>query len=415
MKNLYRFLAFIMFVFFVVTTGAYFLNKEIDTTVKTADDLLAKVTEQYSETLKDAKIKHNLYFVNCFPNVCAKGSFARYEKTTLEVVDALNKEEQPVKEKAKTDKYDVGSTEILIAKINPITKTVSLERGANNFLLLKNNKKIGSAYFKDLSLKKDLNLSDDRASTGNFNLNVNLPKLSYNESRVKASSLKISKEVYGQTDSIVSSKLRLNLKEFAIDNDENLLDIAYDVDLVNVNKQVIEATANFAKARIEGVSKGNKASKESINAFLSFATVLVDTFRAFDENKSVIKINNLHLKEHNVKTKKSSVDMQIKADITLNADLNPVGFITISVKPNGEQRVKEAEELTIVHPVTGARVKLLTKAENGKYVSDIKFADGKVIVNEQEIDINGQVKAFLDFAIRMLNLMSIQNMATSKL
>lgn len=421
MKNLYRFLATLTFLIFAATAGSLMLNKAIDKAVKTADKKLDEVVAKYNESLVDSKISHNLYFVNCFPNVCAKASFMRYEKTSTVMTADINEQGQMTEEtpKTKTDKYDVGFTEFVVAKYSPLTDKITINLNANNILLLKNHERIGAAYFRKLNYEASSNFIKNYIASlngdvngvmntlaGNAKLEIDSPKMSYEDKRIKADSISLLTKSFDVKDATASSSVDVDIKGFAINNSDEKMDLTYSFAILNLDKAFVQAFTELSNLRID--PKKPELNKEVITEGLKVASVFIDSIKKFDENKTVIKSNNSKFKIYNSKDNKVIADYNVSANLTLDANLDPVGYLNLDFADVSENAKAEIENAHITDKKTGEKYMLFIKNENGNYVSNITFADAKAVINGKEVDIKGQIKALLDFATGIMSLFAMQ-------
>lgn len=422
MKNLYRFLAALMCLCFVSIIGALVLNKTIDKAVKTADVKFEKFTAEYSAKLKDAKVSHNLYFINCFPNVCAKVSFGRYEKTSKVITAGVTKDGQVSEEKEtiKKDRYDLGVTDFIIAKYSPITDKITLDLNANNVIFLKNNEKQGSAYFEKLSYSASANTVDSYLESligesvkesknlkADYELNIKNPRAAYQDLRVKAAALELSAKSFDITEKTVSSNAKLNLQALSINNSDKKANTIYDIEIENMDKKFVLSLLEINNIKIDPDAK--KFDQETIQEALKIAANLIESIKKFNENKTLIKFKDASLKIYDEKTAKTMADYKGSAELTLDKNQDLVGFIKLNVLAVDEHNQNVIKDLKLADRKEGKTYKLFKEVEEGKFISDIKFENGKAIVNSKEIEVKGQVKALLDFASGMVNLFAMQS------
>lgn len=427
MKNLYRLLAVLMCTCFLTITGALMLNKAIDETVANVDSTFDEITKVYSESLKDAKISHNLYFINCFPNVCAKVSFGRYQVTTKETTDVLDEKGEFVREKEiiKTDRFDLGVTDFIVAKYSPITGKIKLDLNANNIILMKNNEKLGSAFFKKINYEsssdifsyyKSLFTKDQTAEDVIKSLNkksdltIAQPRAAYEDLRVKADSFKLMTKSFDVTDTAVSSAVEMSLKALSINNEDTKLDVVYNLEIQNFDKTAVLEGIKLSKAKLFKLnSDDEEVQKQLTKDLLVYAVSVIDAIKNFDENKTVLKFSNVEVKEYSINEKNKAIsDFVANAEVTLDDNLDLVGFADVKVIATKQKAKDDVESLEIIDPRSGVRHKLFAKQEDGSYAADVKFVEGKIILNGTQIDIKGQIKGIVDFASGMVNLMAMQ-------
>lgn len=403
MKNLYRFLAMLMFLCFVALSGAYFLNNTINKVVKTADVKFDKFIAEYNKQLGDAAVSHNLYFVNCFPNVCAKVSFGRYE----------NKQDEQI------NRYDVGFTDFVIAKYSPLTDEITLDLNANNVILLKNNKNIGSAYFKKLNYTASASFAENYLSSlvgdtkayeksleSSSELTIENPRLSLEEKRIKADFLNLKTETFDITENTVSSLLDIAVDGFAIDNSVEKANMDYSIEIINLSKEIVLAFSEIESLKVDLTSK--KLNPEVTNKLIKIARVIIEGVKEFNVNKTQIKFIDSGLELYNSKENKVLANYGINIDLTLDENLDPEGVVQLDFSEIANEAKSEIENIEFKDKKTGKTYKLFKRVDSGEYVSNVEFKDGKAIVNSKEIEIKGQFKALLDFASGMLGLMAMQ-------
>ncbi len=414
MKNLYRFLAFLMFACFITITGSLVLNKAIDEAVVSADSKFETLTKQYSEKLTDAKVKHNLYFVNCFPNVCAKISFARYEKTST-VVNAELDENGQVKdevETTKTDRYDVGFTDFIIAKYSPLTGKMTLDLNANNVILLKNNEKLGSAYFQKLKYDASFDpAAKEESLKADTTIEIEEPRVSYEDLRFKATDLAFHARSYDVKEETVSSDVDFVLEGLSINNDPKKLDMVYNLTLENFDKQAVLDGMKFSDGKFAALATDNEDVKEAFaKDLLKYAESLMLAVKKFDANKTVIRIQDAKIKEYDeAEEGKLLADVNFNAELTLDANLDPLGTLVIESIAVDEVDAEAMEAAMVTDPTTGKAYKIFAKQENGLYVANVKFENGLAVLNGEEINIKGKLGNLLNFASTMIGLMAMQS------
>lgn len=422
MNKLYSVLATLMFLCFVTTSGAWMLNKTIDKAVISANEKLDDLTDDFNKSLKDAKLVHNLYFANCFPNACAKASFASYAEKYTEIDPATNQEISKVK------KFDLGTTSYIIAKYNPITGKAFIDSNANNVILNENGEKLATVFFSkfkyELSsdmvsyyvtlLNKASNADDVmKYIEGETNLEIDNLKVSLKDDRLKADRIVVDASSFNATDKTVSSTANIVLKGATVANDPIKVDSSVNLTFENIAKDLVEQSVESSKTYFEGLAVDKnldpraKAMKQSLKV-IEYIEQLLTSVQEFNVNKSVVKLNNFDLKVYDTASSEDKVlsDVNVKADIALDEKLNPAGSFAMKVFATDIKDLEELEKLQVRLPNDpNASAKMFIKEDDNTYTSNLHAKEGKLHVNQKdELTIDGLVKKGLKMATGLVQM-----------
>lgn len=433
MKKLYSFLAFLMFACFIFITASLILNKQIDKTVVAAKAKIDEITVNFNNSLENAELYHNLYLVNCFPNVCAKVSFAKFKETTT-LVDPVTKLET-----VKKDVIEAGSTEYLVIKYSPLLGKIFVEGKPNNIIVNKNGEKFATFYYSGLNYEasadlvsyyKSLSDTNKTASdllnfmSWNSELNIDRFKASVEEARLRADKVKIAVSSYDVKEETSSSSADIALDALVINNKPEILDIHYKMDIKNFANSVVLESAKLSKqdwiAKLEKAENQEEVEKEAMAEFLNYASVLVQAVKDFDTYKTSIELPLVHIQEYEMKDGKQEVNSMVhgSASLTLDKNLDPKGFVNVMVKTQDDELKALMEGAVVPNPkaqmgqqadaATAEASPLYIKDEKGNYVAKLTMQDGKIVFNSKdEIDVKGVVKSALDFAAGMIGMLKM--------
>jgi len=424
MKKLYSVLAMLMFMCFVLITGSLFLNKAIDKSVKIANDNISLLTKQYNESLTDAKLSHNLYFINCFPNACGKFSFAKFRQD-VKIIDPVTNIET-----VKKEKIEVGAVDFIVAKYNPLLGKLLIDAKPNNIIINKNGEKYASAYYENVKYEASAsayslyqifnkNISDEAALLDQLSwdsvLEITNLKTAIEDVRIKADSIALNGSSYDIKDKTVSSAFGIDIKGLSIDNSEDRTDMTYNLVLENFSKDAVLAGIKFSNGFIRekelaGKDKKGLAEKAMKDA-AEYVSTLIDAIRAFDTNKTSIKLVNSSLREYEVKDGKTTDTLELKmnVDLTLDEKLNPKGFVKFDVVTSDEEYQKDLDDEQAQRPNSQEVIKIFQKQSDTHYTFDLVAEGGNLKINSKDdINIDGMVKSGLDLVSGLISMLTLK-------
>lgn len=427
MKKLYTFLAFLMFACFVTITGSLILNKQLEKMVAQSKTKIDTATKEFNDSLEDGLFYHNLYFTNCFPNVCAKFSYAKF-KETIKHVDPVSK---TTTEKKET--LEVGATEYIIIEYSPIFGKIFVQAKPNNIIVNKNGEKFATFYYSGLNFKSTSNLlsyynallsGDGEELLKLFNehseINVKRFKASVEDKRLSIDNLKASSNVKTSSAGMVTAKVNVAVDGLVADNDGKFIDLAYDVAFNNIPKELTDAFAQSSNSRLADKIKAAtsvKAVEEEIaKEGIKLASVILNSVQNIDKNQTSINVERAYLREYT--TTEGKVDektrMEGSVNLTLDAQLDPKGFVKLDTKTTDVNLLNLIENVKINDlsaPVEGQEpktYKLYVKNEDGSYSVNLKAENGEVIINDKDkIVIKGAIKSTVEFAAGIIGMMQM--------
>jgi len=423
MKKLYSVLAMLMFICFVLITGSLVLNKAIDKSVKVANENIDRLTKQYNDSLTDGRLSHNLYFINCFPNACGKFSFAKFRQD-IKIIDPVTNVETVNKEK-----IEIGAVDFIVAKYNPLLGKLFIDAKPNNVIINKNGKKYASAYYESIKyetsaslvsfyeiFKKDAGAEAllDQLSWESA-IEVTNIKAAIEDLRVKADKITFDSSSYNITDTTVSSVFAVGIEALSIDNSDEKLDMAYSLKLENFSKEAVLAGLKFSQNLVKEKSLNEEDKQElaekAIQEAGDYISELIDAIRAFDKNKTSIKLVDSYLTEYEVKDGKKDItlDLNINADLTLDEKLNPKGFIKLDIVTSDKDSQKELDSEQVKKPSSEKSIKVFKKQSAENYTFDLVAEGGNININEEhDINIDGLVKSGLDLVSGLVSMISLK-------
>lgn len=421
MKNLYRVLAILAFVLFLTITGSLVLNTAINKTIKLADTKFESISKEYIANLGDDKFFENLYFINCFPNVCAKVSHIRYEKNVVDETVSKNTEVED-KKSANKYRYDLGTTDFIVAKYSPLTNKVTSNLNANNVILTKNNDILASAYFKKFDYERSADIisfyknvfgiTKEKSLNFSAKVLVDTPRVSYDNFRAKAEQLNIITKNYNETKTTVSSAVNFKLLGLAINNENKKLNVIYDVKIDNFDKKAVLEGLNNSNINLFAAALQNpKAQSEMKIHTVKYLNSLINGIKLSAENKTLITLNNLQIRETaNLKDKNLDSSINFNGQISLDKNLDPIGNINVLVKSTNLEDAELADNIKVRDALSGKVYNVFAKQEDGSYTSTIKFENGLAIINGNQVTIKGRFAEYLNFTQSMLSIFGMKLM-----
>jgi hypothetical protein len=425
MKNLYRVLACLAFMLFLTITGSLVLNTAINKSIKLADAKFESISKQYIANLGDDKFFDNLYFINCFPNVCAKVSHVRYEKnitTNTQANTTAENTEVEAKQSINKYRYDLGTTDFIVAKYSPLTNKITSNLNANNIILTKNNDILASAYFKSFNYEKSEDLisfyknvfgiSKDKSLNMSAKILIDTPRVSYDKFRAKADKLDVITKSYNETKTTVSSAVDFKLLGLTINNDPKKLDLAYDVKVENFDKKAVLEGLNNSNINLFTAALQNpKAQSEVKVNTVKYLNGIINGIKLSAENKTLITLNNFEVREtENVKDKTLDSSINFNGKISLDKNLDLIGNLNVLVKSTNIEDAQLAENIKVRDKETGKVFNVFVKQEDGSYISTVKFENGMAIFNNNKVNIKGKVAESLNFFQSMLSIFGMKLM-----
>lgn len=418
MGKLYAFLATLMFMVFVFITSSLLLNKKIDETTAIANTKLEEYAGNIAtklnanQNIENAKFRHKAYFANCFPNVCAKFSFASLaftEKSLSTQTGLIEKN---------TVKYDLGTTAYFVVKYNPITGNIFVEQNANNIILNKNNEKYATVFFNKLNFDISADLIDYYSNLysgnvdlfrlvdkllGSIELHVDGFKLSVDDYRFKSDVLDYKSDIVKNDEKHISLESSLNLKGLLTSQTNITTDSNVDFKLENLSK----------KSLIEAFKLTNTQQSPE-HETISYMKYLLDFVKTLATENTKVEFNNVDLKLYKA-LQDNLLVLSAKGDLAaaLDADFNPNANLHFMLKTQEQDIEQLLQEIKFPLRVNKQLVNLFEKDDSNVYHTTIKAEDKQLVVNENSpANIDGLIKKYIQTGELLLNI-AVMKLANS--